>query len=101
MISGGTGKNELSANAIAPMVHIACGLCAASMHQSYKRRTGERGAAASTVMGYAVSRDGYGSAALANAPASDRHDLPRRRRLYHFFGQFFGDAEQHFAAAHF
>src|SRR6185312_10910095 len=45
--------------------------------------------------------NGYGSAALADAPAFDRHDLARRRRLYQFFGQFFGDAEQHFPPPHF
>jgi hypothetical protein len=32
--SGGTGKNELSANDTAPMIHIAYGLWAASIHQS-------------------------------------------------------------------
>ncbi len=33
-MSGGTGKNELSANDTAPMIQVACGLPAASMHQS-------------------------------------------------------------------
>jgi hypothetical protein len=32
--SGGIGKNELSANATAPRIQSAYGLCAASMHQS-------------------------------------------------------------------
>jgi hypothetical protein len=32
--SGGTGKNELSANATAPISQSAYGLCAESMHQS-------------------------------------------------------------------
>jgi hypothetical protein len=34
MMSGGTGKNELSANDTAPKTHAACGLPAASTHQS-------------------------------------------------------------------
>src|SRR4051812_47563741 len=39
--SGGTGKNELSANETAPMIQIACGLPAAAMQRSYRRRTSE------------------------------------------------------------
>src|ERR1039458_5334256 len=49
--SGGIGKKELSANATAVNIQIACGLPAAPMHQSYKRRSKERGLAASTVIG--------------------------------------------------
>src|SRR3569832_1274836 len=100
MTSGGIGKNELSAKAIAPIVHIACGLCAASMHQSYSRRSGERGAAASKVMNTRHTKKNR-SAAPASAPAFNRHDLARRGSLYQLFGQFFGDAEQQLAPAHF
>src|SRR5947209_8108167 len=35
--SGGTGKNELSANETPPSIQVAYFLSAASMHQSYKR----------------------------------------------------------------
>src|SRR5947209_16761704 len=35
--SGGTGKNELSANETPPRIQVAYFLSAASMHQSYRR----------------------------------------------------------------
>src|SRR5262249_29900681 len=38
MVSGGIGKNELSANEIVPISHSAYGLSAAAMHQSYALR---------------------------------------------------------------
>ena len=44
--SGGIGKNELSAKATAVNIATACGLPAAATHQSYKRRSKERGSAA-------------------------------------------------------
>src|SRR3569623_64342 len=100
MTSGGTGKKELSAKAIAPSGHIACGVCAASMHQSYSRRSSERGAAASKVMNERLTEKS-GSAAPASVPAFNRHDHARRGSLYQLFGQFFGDAEQQLAPPHF
>src|SRR5674476_834124 len=49
--SGGIGKKELSTNATAVNIPRACFLPAAAIHQSYKRRSKERGLAASTVIG--------------------------------------------------
>src|ERR1700690_4497859 len=97
--SGGIGKKELSTNATAVNIPRACRLPAAATHQSYKRRSKEIGLAASTVIGTLRVREG-GSAALADAPSFQRHNLTPRRGLYQFLRHFFGNAKHLLAPAH-
>src|ERR1035437_5566608 len=65
--SGGMGKKELSTNATAVNIPRACFLPAAAIHQSYKRRSKERGLAASTVIGTLQVRKGWISGAYGRA----------------------------------
>src|SRR6478672_2408754 len=101
MMSGGTGKNELSANDTAPMVHKAWGLWAAATTQSYRRRSKERGSAASAVMNSLVRRECDGSAALANASGFKCHHFTPCGGAHQILRHFFGKAEHQLAPAHF
>ena len=47
-----------------------------------------------------AGKDG-GSAALADAPALQRHDFTSRRDLYQIFWHFFGNTEHQLAPLHF
>src|SRR5450830_954250 len=47
-----------------------------------------------------AGKDG-GSAALADAPALQRHDFTPRRAVYHILWHFFGNSEHLLAPAHF
>src|SRR6476661_10422497 len=73
--SGGTGKNELSANETPPRIQVAYFLSAASMHQSYRRLS--IGRLLSVVPYECLSADEKPGdlAALAQAAAFERHDL--------------------------
>src|SRR3954468_12416644 len=75
--SGGTGKNELSANETAPIIQIACGFPAAAMQRSYRRRTNEGLAAWSVI----ETPEGVSGACLAAAHrARQPCAAPRERR---------------------
>src|SRR5579872_1678599 len=99
MMSGGTGKKELSAKATAASAHCACGLPAAPMHQSYRRRSNEGGWAAWAVMTILEGRER--STALADVSRLESDDLASLRRLRKILGDLFRNPEQLFAPSHF
>src|ERR1700733_12141756 len=75
--SGGTGKNELSANDTAPMIHSAYGLCAASRHQFKMPRTTAGWTTPGRICPCRESREIRGvSVALAQAAAPERDNWP-------------------------
>src|SRR5262249_42878589 len=92
MASGGMGKNELSTNETSPSSHVAYGLPAALTHQSYIFLSMGRLLAAPDRNVHAPRTLRPRSAALARAPAFERHHLAALARLdralVHTLGQF-------------
>src|SRR5450759_4875989 len=86
--SGGIGKKELSTNATAVNIPRACFLPAAATHQSYKRRSKERGLAASTVIGTLQVRERMDQRRLRTRLVSSATTLRRAAACTRSFGTF-------------
>src|SRR5277367_1478973 len=118
MMSGGTGKNELSAKDTQPKTQAAWGLPAVSTHQSYRWRSmgGSLAGAVGAVYRRRVRTHlGRASRSAVAKPGPARQRLPPLPRptpfqhddlttgkiFRHLFRHLLGDAEEPLAAVHF
>src|SRR5580658_3572417 len=127
--SGGIGKNELSAKETQPRIQAAWGLPAASMHQSYRRRSmsGAYGLSSKRCLlsvtlrceptgparsgrpddrlreprRIAAQGDRNGSAPLACAAAFQHDDFAARKIFRQLFRDLLGNAKKPLAPVHF